>query len=48
MDEIAFYNIPKEDRLAIYQNVENKTGVPDFAVEKDWWVVRTLSVITPS
>lgn len=45
MDKMTFYNIPQEDRLAICQNVENKTGVPDFAVEKDWWVVQTLRVI---
>ena len=45
MDKMTFYDIPKEDRLAIYQNVENRTGVPDFAVEKDWWVVQTLKTI---
>jgi predicted nucleotidyltransferase component of viral defense system len=45
MDKTKFYNIPEEDRLAIYKNVENKTGIPDFAVEKDWWVVQTLKII---
>ena len=45
MDKTTFYNIPKEDKLAIYQNVGNRTGVPDFAVEKDWWVVHTLGII---
>lgn len=45
MDKTTFYNIPKEDKLAIYQNVGNRTGVPDFAVEKDWWVVHTLRTI---
>src|SRR5690606_12585905 len=44
-DKRAFYNIPRKDRLAIYQNVESQTGIPDFAVEKDWWVVRTLKII---
>ena len=42
---MRFYDIPEADRLAIYKNVENKTGIPDFAVEKDWWVVQTLKVI---
>ena len=42
---MTFYNIPKEDRLAICQNVESETGIPDFAVEKDWWVVQTLKII---
>lgn len=45
MNKVKFYDIPKEDRLAIFKNVENKTGVPDFAVEKDWWVVQTLKMI---
>tara|TARA_Y100001933_G_scaffold213771_1_gene219520 strand:- start:1022 stop:1252 length:231 start_codon:yes stop_codon:yes gene_type:complete len=45
MDKMTFYDIPKEDRLAIFKNVENKTGIPDFAAEKDWWVVQALKVI---
>lgn len=45
MDKKTFYDIPEEDRLAIFKNVENKTGVPDFAVEKDWWVVQKLKMI---
>ncbi len=45
MDKKSFYDIPEEDRLAIFKNVENKTGVPDFAVEKDWWVVQTMKII---
>jgi len=31
--------------LPFIKNVENKTGIPDFAVEKDWWVVQTSKVI---
>ena len=45
MNKMRFYDIPAADRLAIYKNVENKTGIPDFAVEKDWWVVQTLKVV---
>lgn len=45
MDKTTFYNIPQEERLAICQNVENRTGIPDFAVEKDWWVVQALKII---
>ena len=45
MNKMRFFDIPVADRLAIYKNVENKTGIPDFAVEKDWWVVQTLKVI---
>ncbi|QLG46608.1 nucleotidyl transferase AbiEii/AbiGii toxin family protein [Costertonia aggregata] len=45
MDKVKFYDIPKEDWLAIFKNIENKTGIPDFAVEKDWWVVQTLKIV---
>ena len=45
MNKMRFFDIPVADRLAIYKNVENKTGIPDFAVEKDWWVVQALKVI---
>ncbi len=45
MSKINFQDIPKKDRLEIFQNITNKTGLPDYAVEKDWWVVQTLSII---
>jgi len=45
MSEIDFYTLPKEDKIAIYKNVEGNTGIPNFAVEKDWWVVQTLNII---
>ena len=45
MTQIKFHSIPKADRAAIYQELAAKTGMPPFAVEKDWWVVQTLSII---
>lgn len=45
MSKIDFQKIPDKDKLEIFQDITNKTGLPDFAVEKDWWVVQTLSII---
>ena len=45
MDKIDFYKLSEEDKIAFYKNVGNQTGIPDFAVEKDWWVVQTLNII---
>ena len=42
---VTFNNIPATEKAAIYQQISNKTGIPVFAVEKDWWVVKTLEVI---
>ena len=42
---VTFNNIPATEKAAIYRQISNKTGIPVFAVEKDWWVVQTLSVI---
>lgn len=41
----TFYLIPADQKADIYRQISNKTGIPVFAVEKDWWVVQTLSVI---
>src|SRR5690606_8359025 len=45
MSEITFYTISREDRSALCQNVEAITGIPAYAVEKDWWVTETLRII---
>jgi predicted nucleotidyltransferase component of viral defense system len=37
--------IPAIEKATIHQQISNITGIPVFAVEKDWWVDRTLSVI---
>jgi hypothetical protein len=32
------------EKAAIYRQISNKTGIPVFAVEKDWWVVQSMCV----
>ncbi|RKF32289.1 hypothetical protein BCY89_13910 [Sphingobacterium siyangense] len=40
-----FYEIEDQEKITIFQEVSNRTGMPVFAVEKDWWVTRTLEII---
>ena len=40
-----FFNIPDTEKLLIFQEISNKTGMPSYAVEKDWWVVQTLALV---
>lgn len=37
--------IKSSDRQAIFNEVGDKLGLPAAAVEKDWWVVRTLEIV---
>ncbi len=45
MNNTNFYQLPDSEKVAIFQEISNVTGMPMFAVEKDWWVVKTLSLI---
>ena len=45
MTKINFYNISDTEKSKIFKEISNKIGMPAFAVEKDWWVVQTLSII---
>lgn len=40
-----FYNLPNSEKEAIFQAISNQTGMPAFAVEKDWWVTQALAII---
>ena len=40
-----WYNTKTEDKIKIYNEIAVDTGLPDFAIEKDWWVVKTLEII---
>ena len=40
-----FYNIPNDAKKRIYADTGEKTNLPAYAVEKDWWIVQTLSII---
>lgn len=45
MGKIEFHNIPDAEKATIFNEISAKTGMPPYAVEKDWWVVRTLEII---
>jgi predicted nucleotidyltransferase component of viral defense system len=45
MTKISFHTLPTSEKATILQEVSNKQGLAPFAVEKDWWVVQTLSII---
>ena len=40
-----FYNIPNDTKADIFRDAGEKTNLPAYAVEKDWWVVQTLSIL---
>ena len=45
MAKIDFYNIENEEKIAIFNAIATEKGMNPFAVEKDWWVSRTLEII---
>lgn len=45
MTKISFHSLPETEKIIILQEISNKQGLAAFAVEKDWWIVQTLSVI---
>lgn len=45
MAKIDFYKIEKTEKIAIFQAIAAQKGMTLFAVEKDWWVSRTLEII---
>jgi predicted nucleotidyltransferase component of viral defense system len=45
MATINFYNIAKAEKEAIFNAIATEKGMTPFAVEKDWWVSRTLNII---
>lgn len=40
-----FYQLSEEEKAKIFNQVSVRTGLPAFAIEKDWWVVQTLRII---
>ena len=40
-----FYNIDPQEKVAIFSEIANNMRMKPFAVEKDWWVSRTLEII---
>lgn len=45
MAKIDFYTIDKAEKEAIFNAIATEMGMTPFAVEKDWWVSRTLYII---
>ena len=40
-----WYSLDKQTRINALNQVAEATGMPPYAVEKDWWVVQTLAII---
>lgn len=45
MTKINFYQLGNEEKAAVFNEVAVQIGINPFAVEKDWWVSRTLEII---
>jgi hypothetical protein len=45
MAKLDFYTIDKAEKEAIFNAIATEFGMTPFAVEKDWWVSRTLNII---
>ncbi len=42
---IDFHSIDKAEKAAIFTEIATQMGMKPFAVEKDWWVSRSLEII---
>lgn len=45
MTKLDFYTIDNQEKAAIFNAIAEEWGMTPFAVEKDWWVSRTLNII---
>jgi hypothetical protein len=45
MSRSNFYGSKAAEKKAVFDTISNETGMPAFAVEKDWWVTETLAII---
>lgn len=45
MSAKVFYQLPSEEKQAIFVQIGIKLNIHPAAVEKDWWVVQTLAMI---
>ncbi len=41
----SFIQLSKKDKLNIFNQVSERSGLPSSAVEKDWWVTLSLNII---
>jgi predicted nucleotidyltransferase component of viral defense system len=42
---IKWLSLPEERKVVAYEQISERTGMSAFAIEKDWWMVQTLSII---
>lgn len=40
-----WFKTSNTDKQAAYNQISSKTGLPAYAIEKDWWVVQTLAIL---
>src|SRR5690625_1951289 len=45
MSKIDFYTLPEEEKVEIFSVIAENMRMSPLAVEKDWWVSRTLQVV---
>ena len=45
MKKNSFYELDKSEKIILFTETAAQKGMMPFAVEKDWWVVRTLEII---
>lgn len=45
MANSIFYKTDKAEKVAVFNAIATQKGMKPFAVEKDWWVSRTLEII---
>jgi hypothetical protein len=44
--KMNWYKLSYNEKQEVLSAVAAKVGLPTFVVEKDWWVVQTLRLIT--
>jgi predicted nucleotidyltransferase component of viral defense system len=40
-----FYQLDNKVKLDVFEQISARSGLPVYAVEKDWWVVQTLRLV---
>jgi predicted nucleotidyltransferase component of viral defense system len=41
----SFHLIEDSEKKVILEDISSKTGMPPYAVEKDWWVTQSLRAL---
>jgi len=43
---MSWIELPNDNKLKVLEEVRTQTGFPLFIIEKDWWVVQTLRLVS--